>query len=183
MTYFVTACAHMHRNLFQRRETAELMVATILRYRDAGEFQIHEYVVMPNHIHLLVTPGSGSAIARAMQLIKGGFSHALRETGSRMNAVWQPGYHDRRVRDLDEFANFARYIRENPVRRGLARVASDYPYSSAAASVRLDECPGLKPQTFESADDADLKVGSTNKRKRVDADLKVGSTRAKTCIF
>jgi REP-associated tyrosine transposase len=167
----------MHRNLFQRRETAELMVATILRYRDAGEFQIHEYVIMPDHIHLLVTPVANSSIARVMQLIKGGFSHALRKSGSRVSAVWQQRYQERRVRDLSEFANFARYIRENPLRKGLASVARDYPYSSAAAGVRLHEYPGLKPQKYQSAGDADLKVGSTVTSKRaVDADLKVGST-------
>src|SRR5271165_1481257 len=177
MTYFVTACAHMHRNLFQRRETAEVMVATIFRYRDAGEFQVHEYVVMPDHIHLLVTPCSGSSIARVMQLIKGGFSHELRQSGSRLNAVWQQRFQERRVRDLNDFGNFARYIRENPVRKGLASVACDYPYSSGAANVRLDEYPGLKPLTYKRAVDADLKVGSTVTSKRaVDADLKVSST-------
>jgi len=167
----------MHSNLFQRCETAELMVATVIRYRDAGEFQIHEYVVMPDHIHLLLTPREGSSIARAMQLIKGGFSHELHQSESKLNAVWQQRYQERRVRDLNEYASFARYIRENPVRKGLASVASDYQYSSAAASVRLDECPGLKPQTHEGAVDADLKVGSTVTSERaVDADLKVGST-------
>jgi putative transposase len=145
MTYFVTACAHVHRDLFQRRETAELMVATVLRYRDAGEFQVHGYVVMPNHIHLLVTPGSDSSIARVMQLIKAGFSHELRKSGSMLNAVWQQRFEERRVRDLGDFANFAQYIRENPARKGLASVASDYPYSSGAANVRLDQYPGLKP--------------------------------------
>jgi REP-associated tyrosine transposase len=177
MTYFVTACAHMHRNLFQRRETAELMVATIVRYRDAGEFQVHEYVVMPNHNHLPVTPRSDSSIARVMQLIKGGFSHELRKSGSMLNAVWQQRFQERRVRDLNDFANFARYIRENPVRKGLASVASDYAYSSAVASVRLDEYRGLKPLTYKRTVDADLKVGSTvTSKSAVDADLKVGST-------
>jgi putative transposase len=164
MTYFVTACAHMHRNLFQRRETAELMVATIFRYRDAGEFQVHEYVVMPNHIYLLVTPAAGCSIARVMQLIKGGFSHGLRESGSRMSAVWQHRYQERRVRDVNEFANFGRYIRENPVRKGLVSVAGDYPYSSGAANVRLDEYPGLKPRGYKAAGDADLKVGCTENK-------------------
>jgi REP-associated tyrosine transposase len=177
MAYFVTACAHMHRNLFQRRDTAELMVATIFRYRDAGEFRVHEYVVMPNHIHLLVTPSPNSSIARVMQLIKGGFSHALRESGSTLNAVWQQRFQERRVRDSDEFVSFARNIRENPVRRGLVSVSGDYPYSSAAARMRLDEFPGLKPLTYKRAVDADLKVGSTRKvAEQVDADLKVGST-------
>jgi len=138
MTYFVTACAHMHRNLFQRREVAELMVATIFRYRDAGEFHLYEYVVMPDHIHLLLSLDDARPLSRAMQLIKGGFSHALRESGTCLQAVWQPRYHDRRVRDMDEHAQFVAYIRENPVRRGLVEDAGKYVYSSAADRAKPD---------------------------------------------
>jgi len=45
-TYFITASAYMHQNLFQRTETADLLLVTLFRYRDAGEFLIHEFVVM-----------------------------------------------------------------------------------------------------------------------------------------
>jgi len=178
VTYFVTTCAHTHRNFFQRDETAELMIATIVRYRDAGEFLLHEYVIMPDHIHLIVTPGRNSSIARVMQLIKGGSSHALRKAGLKLNTVWQQRYQERRIRDFEELANFARYIRENPVRKGLAKVASEYPYSSAAAVVRLDEYPGLKPYGSKATGDAGLKASSTEKGSG-DAGLKASSTENK----
>ena len=136
----------MHMNLFQKREVAELMVATILRYRDAGEFDVHEYVVMPDHIHLLLSVKDEQKLARAMQLIKGGFSHSLRNSGTSLRAVWQPRYYDRRVRDPEEYVHTTKYILENPVRKGLVGSASDYPYSSAARQFRLNEPPaGLKP--------------------------------------
>jgi len=54
-TYFVTASAYMHQNLFQRTQTADLLLATIARNRDKGEFQLHEYMIMPNHMHLLLS--------------------------------------------------------------------------------------------------------------------------------
>jgi len=149
MTYFVTACAHMHQNLFQRKEVAELMIATIFRYRDSGEFQVHEYVVMPDHIHLLLSLDDDRPLSRAMQLIKGGFSHALREKGISLHTVWQQSYYDRRVRDINEFAEFAKYVRENPERRGLVDEAAKYPYSSAACREGLDEFQGLKPLAFQ----------------------------------
>jgi putative transposase len=159
----------MHRNLFQRNDTAELMVKTIVRYRDAGEFQLHEYVTMPDHIHVLLTPKSGSSVQRAAQLIKGGFSHDLRKAGSQLNAVWQQRYHDRRIRDAEEYGKIARYVRENPVRRGMATVAADWLYSSAAPTSILDEPPeGLKPlnQEVESRDAA-LKRRSTEELTNV----------------
>jgi putative transposase len=148
-TYFITACAHMHQNLFQRDEVANLLVATLFRYRDAGEFQLHEYVVMPDHIHVLLSLDDQRALGRAVQLVKGGFSHALREAGISLRAVWQPGYHDRRVRDEGEHAEFARYIRENPVRKKLVNDASKYPFSSASTEKVGKIQPGLKPRVIK----------------------------------
>ena len=109
-TYFITICAHMQRNLFQRDEIAQLMVGVFLNYRDTREFELHEYVVMPNHVHLLLSLNDGQKLGRVIQLIKGGFSHALREHEINFPVVWQQRYHDRRVRDGNEFAEFPRYI-------------------------------------------------------------------------
>jgi putative transposase len=160
-TFFITSCAHGHQNLFQATEVADLMVATLLRYRDAAEFELHEYVVMPDHIHLLLSVDGEKTVSRAMQLVKGGFSHALREQGIVMRAVWQPRYHDRRVRDDQEFAEFANYIRQNPVRRGFVQRAEDYKYSSAKKPADLS---GLKP-LFQKKEfvNAGLKASSTER--------------------
>jgi putative transposase len=155
-TYFITACAHMQQNLFQRDEVAQLMVATFFKYRDAGEFELHEYVVMPNHIHLLLSVNEQQQLSRVTQLIKGGFSHSLRENGIIFRAVWEQRYYDRRVRDGNEFAEFSQYIRQNPVRKGLVEHEEEYPYSSVGVS-------GLKPLINRSSDrDANLKVRSTD---------------------
>ena len=180
----------MQQNLFQRDEIAELMVATLLKYRDAGEFELHEYVVMPNHIHLLLSLSDQQQLGRAIQLIKGGFSHSLREQGIVFRAVWEQRYHDRRVRDVNEFAEFSAYIRQNPVRKGLVEHPQEYPYSSAGERAGV---PGLKPLKSKNGDvDANLKVRSTgpsemkdrqnpakplgNKNEHLDANLKVRST-------
>ncbi len=148
-TYFLTVCAHMHTNRFQRTEVAELMISKLLEYRDSGEFQVHEFVVMPDHIHVLLSLSDGCPLSRAVQLIKGGFSRALHQQGISPSVVWEPRYHDRRVRDMNEFAEIALYIKNNPARRGLVGEATAYPYSSAARRERLDPAPGLKPQTGE----------------------------------
>ena len=162
-TYFITICAHMQRNLFQRDEVADLMVATLVKYGDAGEFELHEYVVMPNHIHLLLSLNDQQELGRVVQSIKGGFSHSLRKHGVAFPVVWQQRYYDRRVRDADEFAQFSQYVRQNPVRKGLAEVPEDYPHSSAGRPVGV---PGLKPLNFHKGGvDANLKVRSTVDKK------------------
>jgi putative transposase len=166
-TYFITVCAHMQQNVFQRDEVAELMVATFQKYRDAGEYELHEYVVMPNHIHLLLSLKHEN-LGRVVQFIKGGFSHALHQHESAIGAVWQQRYYERRIRDDNEFAAIAEYIRQNPVRKGLVENAAEYPFSSAKVS-------GLKPLQKKQDGDATLKGGSTS-YCGMDATLKGRST-------
>jgi len=183
-SYFITACAHMQQNLFQRDQVAELMVATFFKYRDAGEFDLHEYVVMPNHIHLLLSIKPEQELSRVVQLVKGGFSHSLRENEIVLRAVWEQRYYDRRVRDANEFAEFSRYIRQNPLRKGLVEHEEDYPYSSAGVSGlkpletrKEDAGASLKARSTDPSgdDDASLKARSTDLRKATDANLKVRS--------
>lgn len=147
-TYFITASAYMHQNLFQRTETAELLLGTIFRHRDANEYSVHEFVVMPNHLHLLITVGDGHSVGRAMQLIKGGFSHAIGQAGMKLKAVWQPSYYEHRVRDDGDYKRIRNYIQQNSVRRMLVDTAAEYPFSSAKTNYRLDEVPErLKPES------------------------------------
>ena len=150
-TYFITASAYMHQNLFQRTETADLLLTTLFRYRDTGEFLVHEFVVMPNHMHLLLSVDDDHAIGRGVQLIKGGFSHAMGKAGLKLKAVWQPSYYEHRVRDAEEYGRMRVYIHDNPVRRALVRTAEEYPYSSARTTWHIDEVPErLKPENQET---------------------------------
>ena len=145
-TYFITASAYMHQNLFQRTETADLLLTTLFRYRDTGEF-----VVMPNHMHLLLSVDDDHAIGRGVQLIKGGFSHAMGKAGLKLKAVWQPSYYEHRVRDAEEYGRMRAYIHDNLVRRALVRTAEEYPYSSARTTWHIDEVPErLKPENQET---------------------------------
>ncbi len=127
--YFVTAVTQGRRNILQSDRMARLFLHTIMHYRDAGKFAFHAFVVMPDHFHILITPPE--SLERAVQLIKGGFSYRARKELGFQGEVWTSKYHDRRVRDENEFAEIVRYIHQNPVRRGLARMADEYPYSSA----------------------------------------------------
>ncbi len=54
--------------------SAQLFVRTLYEYRAQHKYRLHEFVVMPDHFHLLITVGSEITIERAMQFIKGGFA-------------------------------------------------------------------------------------------------------------
>lgn len=137
--YFITASAFQKRNLFQSDRMRQLFVDVLFHYRGEEKFRLHDFVIMPDHFHLLMTPVV--TLERLMQLIKGGFSfRAKRELGF-MHEIWQPSYYDRRVRDLAEFCAYSDYIRQNPVKKGLVKAPEKYVYGSAWAAYRLDETP------------------------------------------
>jgi len=79
-SYFVTTKTWQNRELFRVSENAEILVQCILGYRNRGAYQLHEFVVMPNHLHLLLTPADDTSLEKAMQLIKGGI--LMRFTGN-----------------------------------------------------------------------------------------------------
>lgn len=125
-TFFVTTQTHDRRRLFQVTATAELFLKTLQHYRREGHYKLHAFVVMPDHIHLLLTP-TNITLQRSIQFIKGGFSHRL---ASRL-PTWQRGFSDRRMRDRDDLLTHRSYIHDNPVRAHLCQQPEDYPYSSA----------------------------------------------------
>jgi putative transposase len=122
-----------------------LLLCLLLSYRTEKKYLLHEFVVMPDHFHLILTP-EGITLERAMQLIKGGFSFQLNKNLKAKKDVWQPSFMDRRVRDSLEYQKFKDYIWQNPVKRFLAETPEKYPYSSANPSFQLDPVPQrLKP--------------------------------------
>jgi putative transposase len=148
-TYFVTASAFDKKRLFQSERMAGLLMEVLYYYRERQAYLLYEFVVMPDHFHLLITPAL--TLERAMQLIKGGFSYrAKRELGFG-GEIWQNSFYDRRLRDKIEYEKIRSYIRQNAVRAGLVARAEDYLFSSAAPQRLLDEVPQrLKPLTFSA---------------------------------
>ena len=137
--YFITASTFQKRNILQSDRMAGLFVDVLLHYRGQAKYLLHEFVVMPDHFHLLITPRE--SLERAMQLIKGGFSFRAKKELGFMHEIWQPSFYDRRVRDAEEYFAFRKYIRENAPKRGLAVKPEDYGYSSARTGLELDGAP------------------------------------------
>jgi putative transposase len=146
--FFITTVTAQRQPIFRRESTANLLIETLALYREQGRFLLHEFVVMPDHIHALLTPAPEISLERAMQFIKGGFSFRLHAR----NPVWQESFSNHRVRDFSDYENHREYIWLNPVRARLAEKPENYPYSSASGRFRLDPIPqGLKPHSFEEA--------------------------------
>jgi putative transposase len=144
--FFVTSSISEKRNLLQSDRAAALFVQVLYEYRAQGKFRLHEFVVMPDHFHVLITVGSDLTIERAVQFIKGGFAfRAGKEFGFRA-PVWQKGFSEVRILDAEAFVRTAVNIKNNPVKRGLVSSQEKFLYSSANPQSELDPMPqGLKP--------------------------------------
>jgi putative transposase len=148
-TFFVTSSIAGKRNLLQSHRASQLFVNVLYHYRSHRNYLLHDFVVMPDHFHVLITVGHELSIERAVQFIKGGFAfRAGKELGFRA-PVWERGFSEVRISDADHFCRVKRYIAQNPVKRRLAPVPSEYPYSSAGPGFEVDAVPqGLKPKPF-----------------------------------
>jgi putative transposase len=140
-SYFLTSKCRQSRSLFQVTEVAEILLDTITHYRETESYLLHELVIMPDHLHLMLTPNSQTSLEKAVQLIKGGSSFQIHKVrGSKMK-IWHEGFHDWTIRDLEDWRAKAAYLRFNPVKARLCERAEEWPYSSANEKFRMDGVP------------------------------------------
>ena len=152
-TYLVTTKAWQNVSVFQVKEVSEIVVTKLLEYRDKGNYLLHAFVLMPNHLHLIVTPSSTTSLEKAMQLIKGGSSHEIHRVRQYRMQVWQSGFHESTVKDWSDYKKKSDYIHFNSVVAKLVRRPEEWPFSSASQNYKLDPIPqGLKPLLVRSSD-------------------------------
>ena len=136
-TYALTISTHLQHRHFQRTPNAELFITTLFRYRDQGKFLLHGFAIMPDHVHILLTPAVYQSTAKSIQLIKGGYSFAARKQSPR--EIWHSGHHEHRIRDLMDYDQQLLYIANNPV----CKHYEDYPHVHTHPSFtqRVDTVP------------------------------------------
>ena len=126
VTYFVTTRLKQEGRFLTEHE-AEIIMNTILDSSTRNEMTLYAYVIMPNHMHILIKPII-CVISKAMQLIKGRSSRQINEGN-----FWQKGFFDFGVLTEEKFREKFNYIHSNPVKWGLVKEAEDYKYSSTLA--------------------------------------------------
>jgi putative transposase len=123
-TFFTTAITLNRRHRFKVDATARLFIETLQHYRAAGSYKLFAFVVMPDHVHLLIQTDD---LPKSMKDIKGGFTHRFAPT----RQFWQRGFTDHLILNRADFDTHVDYIHQNPVRARLSETAESYPYSSA----------------------------------------------------
>jgi putative transposase len=148
-TYFVTTKSWQSTALFQVEAIAEIVMAKPFEYREKKNYLLHEFVLMPNHLHVILTPADSVSLERALQLIKGGSSYEIHRVRGGKMQIWQLGFHESRVKNSVEYATMADYVRFNPVTAKLVEKPEDWPFGSACGRYPLDPIPqGLKPRSI-----------------------------------
>ncbi len=122
--------------LYLKRPEMGAMVVDAIRYQDGRQFELHAYVVMANHVHLLITP-----LVEVPTLTRSLKRFTARRGNMMLGVVgqpfWQDESYDRMVRNDTEFQNIARYIEWNPVQAGLVLTPEEFPWSSASEFTHL----------------------------------------------
>jgi REP element-mobilizing transposase RayT len=106
------------------------LVADSIHQGANNAYLLHTWVVMPNHVHLLITPQC--PVPEIMRHLKGSTAReANRLLGRTGTPFWQQESYDRLVRNPEEFRRIEKYIIQNPVKAGLAASIEEYRWSSA----------------------------------------------------
>jgi putative transposase len=151
-TFFVSTNIQGFRRLLQTERSANLFVEILYHYRAEASYLLHEFVVMPNHVHLILSPQEAVTIEKTIQLIKGEFSFRAKKAFGWKETVWHRSFNDRRLRDASEYARAREYVLVNPVEANLCLRREDWPYSSARGKFELDEIPQrLKPLSYKQS--------------------------------
>ena len=124
--YLLTATTHDRRPIFTDFTCARLLVTELRQAQCDGLVESLAWVVMPDHVHWLVSLRSGS-LAQLMQRVKGRSARQLNQALGLSGSIWQSGFHDRALRREDDVQAVARYIVTNPLRAGLVQRIGDYP--------------------------------------------------------
>lgn len=129
--YFVTATTAGRARWFERFELGRLVIREMQALQASRSIESIAFVVMPDHLHWLMTLGHAQTLSQVVNQLKGRSAHAVNHRLGRQGAVWQPGFHDHALRQEENVREVARYIVANPVRAGLVRRPGEYPHWDA----------------------------------------------------
>jgi putative DNA methylase len=116
--------------LLNNPEVAEMVQNSLLKF-DALRYRLIAWVVMPNHVHSLMTRFEDFKLKDILQSLKSYTAHEANKMLGREGKFWIDDYFDRYIRNEKHFYKTIKYIENNPVKAGLCEKPSDWPFSSA----------------------------------------------------
>ena len=129
---FVTQVVAWRTPVFRDERSAALLFATLHRVQEKHPFAMLGYVLLPDHLHLLLRPHAPETHSTVMQSLKRNFALDYKKAAGVDGALrfWQPRYYDHVVRDEADFENHLHYIHYNPVKHGCVTRPEGWAHSS-----------------------------------------------------
>ena len=124
--YLITTVIRDRRPVFCDWRIGRLLVAELRNVTENRYAETLAWVIMPDHLHWLMTPGSESLDA-VVRRIKSRSAIVINQQKGTTGPLWQTGYHDHALRQSEDIRKVARYIIANPLRAGLVTHIGDYP--------------------------------------------------------
>ena len=120
--HFVTInCCEREKRILTYPDVAERLINGVIKYEQLGYWFVYLLVIMPDHIHAILTFNLDHGIRKMVSSWKG---YHAKISGIR----WQSDFFEHRLRDDDEYMAKASYVRMNPVRKGLVATSEQWPY-------------------------------------------------------
>jgi putative transposase len=139
-------------NIFLNYKDYEKYLSFLSRYSEEKGAAVFAYCLMPNHVHLLVTPSGEEVLAKMMQGVTLCYTQYFNREKGRTGRLWECRYHST-VIDAERYLwAVSRYIENNPVRAGIVKKPEDYPYSSAKAHILGRRSNLLKESLFDKSE-------------------------------
>lgn len=117
-----------------KHEDIAKIVRDGLFFHSGKKYELIAWVIMPNHVHILIRPLPGVELDAIMHSIKSYTAHEANKILGRSGQFWQPESFDRYIRNQKHFLSVIRYIENNPVKAGLCLRPEDWAYSSATGA-------------------------------------------------
>ena len=144
-----------HGSCLLREPDIAKMVIAAWQHFDGDRYDLHAWVVMPNHVHVLCGPRTGHSLSSIINSWKSFTARSINRHLERSGSLWMEDYWDRFIRDEEHYYRAIDYILENPVKSGLAADKNTWPWSSACRSQEgsLEMRPG-EPRSERHSDHA-----------------------------
>jgi REP element-mobilizing transposase RayT len=117
--------------VFANPANAALLIDCIRSMSQLGQAHVLAYAVMPDHLHLLLSPRNGENLSNVMRSLKRYAVKRINEASGRTGSLWQQSFYDRAMRNEEHLYQTIEYIHKNPVVADLVTNEGEYPFSSA----------------------------------------------------
>jgi putative transposase len=128
--YFLTTVVKDRKKLLKDDTICSIILEDLEFYRRKYGFQLHGYVIMQDHLHLLLSAKENGNISNIMHDFKSHTAQGINKVLNRNGALWQEGFYDHVIRDQRDLQRRLDYIHKNPLSSGLVEDVSDYRFSS-----------------------------------------------------